>query len=501
MESPLVVPSNCAILVPMMQVESEIIQYVKNLKNSDDLMDFDNKFGHSKDAKIADVLWLCSSMFSNCGKQIHVPQIIWFTNEDAPHAVNSSDFNQAFQKAKDLQQLRIDLQFLPMKMDFDGELFYKELICQLLNYDVNEYQFPTPQLNENLLLKRTFRKGYNKRSLSYLTVELSPKAKFGVGLYSFSRPTSAPKPIKMTRSNMEQVNRSRTYKFGKLQLDEDGSVDLLGNSEREFVFSEKLEPSMTVKYIKCGGENIRFTPLEAYEIKQVMDPQIKVLGFKPMSVLNELNHIKAPYFIYPSDIRVKNSTVFFRALWERCLTDKKIVICTFTMRLKSNPRLVALVPTQQENSPDGETERYDGFRMNFIPFTGDMRDLTEVLKETPPVDRDVSDAMKKVISRLRINYTASMFENPVIKKLYSKIEEQVYEEDVDEEMYVDATLPNLDAQDDRVGQFVQKISDFVGGFEEAKVAPKRKIAESSGEPKSKKVAADSVDQVNQFDNL
>lgn len=495
MENPLVVPANCAILIPMMQIEPEIIQYVKNVKNSDDLMDFEDKFCHSENAKISDLLWLCSSMFSSCGKQINVPQIMWFTNDDYPHAPNSNEFNQAFQKAKDLQQLQLDVQFHPMKMDFDGELFYKELLCQLLNYDIDEYQFPTPQLNENLLLKRTFRKGYDKRSLAYLNVELSPNAKFGVGIYSFTRSASYPRPIMMTRNSLEQVNTKRFHKFGKLPEDADGTVDLTANIEHDFDYSEKLEPSMTVKYLPCGGENIKFTPLEAYEIKQVMDPKIKVLGFKPLSVLNELNHFKPSYFIYPNESRVKNSKVFFRALWERCLADEKIIICTCTQRLKSHPRLVALVPTQQDSSPDGETQHYDGFRMYFIPFAGDIRDLSEVLKESPPVDQDFSAAMKKIISRLRINYNSSMFENPILKQLYTKIEEKVYDEEADDEMRVDATLPNLDAQNDRIEQFVDKLSQLMDGFEEGKTASKRNAPEASGDLKKKKVTADDVNQV------
>lgn len=491
MENPLVVPKNCAILMPVKQVESDMIQYVKNMKSSNDFMDFDNKFGHSKDAKVADILWLCSSMFSSSGKQIRVPQIMWFTDEDQPHPDGSNDQHQAFQKATDLQQLQLDLQFYPMKMDFDGDLFYKELLCQLLGYDPNEFQFPTPQLNEKILLQRMFRRGYNKRALAHLTVELSPNAKFGVGVFSFTRKTFVPQSVLLSRASRQQIVAKRSYKYGTIEEGDDGDVANVSNMEAEFDYAEKLEPSMMVKYQLCGSEKIKFTPLEAYEIKQVMEPKIKILGFKPSSVLSQQNHIKGPFFLYPNDSHVKNSGVLFRALWERCLADDKIIFCIFTMRLKSYPRLVALVPQEQQVSADGEIQRYDGFRMEFIPFAGDVRDLSEIFTETPTVDQDVSSAMKKIIGKLRVIYAPSMFENPAVRHIYKQIEAEVFDQEPDEELNRDATLPNLDAQDERIGQFVDMVNQLVADIEDAPPA-KRKASDAPAASQRKKVSADDI---------
>lgn len=455
-------------------------------------MDFDNKFGHSKDAKISDVMWLCSSIFGSCDKQIRVPTIMWYTDEDLPHQDGSGDQRQAFQKAKDLQQLHIDLHFFPLKADFDGDLFYKELLCQLLGEELDDYLFPMPQLDEKKLLQRMFRRGCNKRALSYLSVEFSENVKFGVGIYAFTRKSTMPKPILLSRSNREEIVTKRSYKYGTFQEGNDGIVENVSNLEANFDYNEKLEPNKAVKYQKCGGDEIKFTLLEAYEIKQVMEPKIKVLGCKPSSVLNEHNHIKCPYFLYPADTRVKNSTVFFRALWERCLADDKVVICIFTMRLKSYPRLVALVPQEQAFGDDGEILRYDGFRMQFIPFAGDIRDLSEVFTRAPDVDADITFAMKKIVGRLRINYAPTMFDNPATTKIYSTIEQQVFEDDPDEEPHRDSTLANLEVQDDRIDQYVVDLSHLLGGFEEA--AHKRKASEEPAATQRKKVSSDDVNQ-------
>lgn len=451
-------------------------------------MDFDDKFGHSKDAKIADILWLCSSMFSSCGKQIHVPQILWYTDDDFPHQLTSTNGQQAFQKAKDFQQLQIDFQFFPMKVDFDGDLFYKELICLLLDIDPEDFTFPTPQLSEKVLLQRMFRRAYIKRATVYMTVEVSEKAKFGVGVYGFARLSSLPRPVQLSRDTKEAIVSSRGYKVSTIAPEDE--IDRLVNAhtfEANQDFTEKLEPSMTIKYQQCGGEKIRFTPLEAYEIKQVMEPKIKVLGFKPSGILNTHNHIKCPYFIYPSDNLIMNSSVFFRALWSRCLADGKVAICIFTMKLKSMPKLVALVPQEQTAGPDGEIQRYDGFRMEFIPFAGDIRDLSEIFPEPQDIDEDISNCFKKLASKLRVNLAPTMFDNPAVTKVFAKIEEQVFDEKA--ELSVDAVTPNLLSQDDRIGVIIDELEDLLGGFEEEGV--KRKASDAAGGQR-KKVTADDI---------
>ena len=481
MDNPLVVPKGCAILASMKQIEAETIQYIKNLSQSNDLMDFDNKFGHSEGTKVSDILWLCSSMLSSSSKHFRVSQIMWFTDEDQPHVNGSSDFLQAFQKAKDLQQLRLDIQFYPLKPEFKPELFYNELFCQLLNEDPDDFQLPMVQINDTILRHRLFRRGFKNRSISHLLVEISDKAKFGVGIYCFTRKATVPKPVTLSRDTNEQIVAKRSYKFGKIQEDASGDD---GNLEFEFDYSEKLEASQTIKFQYCGGERINFTPLEAYEIKQVMEPKIKILGFKPRNILSVHNHIKSPYFIYPNESRVKNSSVLFRTLWEQLLKDDKVAICLFVMKLKSYPRVVALVPQEQTTGKDGETLRYDGFRLEFIPFAEDVRDLSETLTDAPEVDEDVVKAMSGVLSRLRINYSPAVFSNPVVSRIYNKIEEQVFNED-NTTANQDNTMPNLEAQDQRICEYVNQLEQLVG-FDEEVVAKKRKATDENGDAVEKK---------------
>jgi hypothetical protein len=77
-------------LIELQQVSAEMLQYVEKF-------DYDEKF---EDAKIADVLLLCSAIFSNCGNSICNPQIMWFTNDDTPHIPDSEEYLEAFKWRK-----------------------------------------------------------------------------------------------------------------------------------------------------------------------------------------------------------------------------------------------------------------------------------------------------------------------------------------------------------------------------------------------------------------
>jgi hypothetical protein len=103
------------VLFEMQQVSAEMIQGVENF-------DYDQKF---EDVKNADFLWLCSTVFSNCGNSIRNPQIMCCTNDDTPHIPDSEEYLQSSQKAKDLRQLKLDFKLFPMAESFYGIFFTK----------------------------------------------------------------------------------------------------------------------------------------------------------------------------------------------------------------------------------------------------------------------------------------------------------------------------------------------------------------------------------------
>lgn len=162
------------------------------------------------------------------------------------------------------------------------------------------------------------------------------------------------------RETNEKIITKRSYKYC---IHGDSMSD-------DYLMEVYLTPNLTRKYQKLGGERIYFSNLEMYRMKQIFDPSLKILGFKPASALSVKVHIKAPLFCYPDESRIKNSTILFRALWQKCLDKDKIIIAILTQRKRTFPRLVALVPQRGECDLDGFSIRFNGFRVEFIPYAG-----------------------------------------------------------------------------------------------------------------------------------
>lgn len=470
-------PSKCAVLFPLQLIEADLIRYFKNTKESPDYNDFDSKYGHSHDVSFADLLWLCNSLVTHSGMKIRNCSLVFFTNNDSPHDNNSVEFGNARQKTKDLKNLYPDFQLIPMKLsdgrNFDGNLFYKEFISQLM--DSGDVDIPEVSLNVDWLFKRLFQNDYRNRALQYLTVEILNRPQFSVGIYGFTtKKKGEPQSITLSRATKEIIKSKRSYKYGKYELD---NVE----NDANISLNEKLSAEKTVKYIEIGGEKIKFTPLETYEMKQFMQPSIKILGFKPMEYFKQFIHKKSAYFVYPSEKRIKNSTQIFRALWESCLNANKIIICIVALRLKSYPRFAALIPQRE----DVNANRFDGFRMEFIPFTGEVRDHEEHIPKIGKVDDETVDTMRKAISKLTINYDSSLFKNPSVAKIYNKIEKIEFNED--DEQLEDLTLPKVQQQDERIKIHITALSELIDGFDE--VVPKRKATEPKG-GNAKKAATD-----------
>jgi ATP-dependent DNA helicase 2 subunit 1 len=434
---------------------------------SEDLMDFNNKFGSSEGANISEVLFLCSTMFTLSSNNIRTKEIIWFTNQDSPHQPGQHEHYQAFQKAKDLQQLSFHVFFFPISPEFDGSLFWKEFIGLLMDQDIEDVMIPEYAENFNSFVNR---RCFKKRAIAYLDFEVTEKSKFGVGLYSNKRATSTyPKCTKHSRINNEEIVTKRVTKFAEIpQFSNNDEATDDTDLGTKLDFSQKLDPSSAIKYQEVDGEKICFSTLEAFEIKQIMDPKVKLIGFKPRSMIDECHyHVKTQLFLYPHDGQIKKSSVFFRSLWERLLIDQLVAICIMTMRLKSYPRLVALIPTEQIRQDE------------------EIRDLDEVYSDLPGyADGDEAtfqSKFNKLTKKLRVPFSPMMLENPICGRLYTRIEAQTYDEEINTTTLDSLNIPNVEAQDQRMSKLVDEIEDFINGFEEENSKRKAEKADNEKE--------------------
>ncbi|GAB0099056.1 ATP-dependent DNA helicase 2 subunit 1 [Sergentomyia squamirostris] len=440
----IVVPKNMSIILPMDAPSVDSISYVNNFYTSDDLMDFHNKYGCCNDATFSDVLWLCTRMFQKCGYKLQSSAIVVFTDNPLPHAANSHEYNQAMVRAKDLSQLNVEFSLIPMQENFDGTLFYREFICTAMDMDLDHFQLDTFVRDIETISNRIYRRNYRKRCNNYLKFTVGDGVDISVGLYSSIRHTKYPKSISVHRDTNELIIKKRVQEvYNEI---EDAPMPLLPNQQK--------------KYQEIGGKKVIFTTGEIATMKTLLPAGIKLLGFKPRAAVAAHHFLKNGYFIYPDEVRIEGSTQLFRALWQRCLEREKVPICIMTLRQKSNPTYVALLP-QENISNDQEQIEYNGFLVIHLPNVDDVRDFDTFKPETvPEITPENVELYEKVIKKLKFKYSPKQFDDPALKNIYSNIEAFAFK--TDGEQVEDTTLPDVERQDQKIADLVTAVNAEFG---------------------------------------
>uniref|UniRef100_A0A182JNN5 ATP-dependent DNA helicase 2 subunit 1 n=1 Tax=Anopheles christyi TaxID=43041 RepID=A0A182JNN5_9DIPT len=422
----LVAPRQSAIYLPLSPTSVEMIRKIRGMRESDDFFAFDSKYGHSQGTSVSNVLWLCSRMFSHCGYKLGQSTIVLFTSNDEPHDSSSNEYQQALVKARDLQQKEIFVELVPMSSSFDCNKFYKEFLCTVLEEDMGEFECPVYEQSKERLLHRLFVRSYKKRSIAGLKWHLSDDVSLAVNVYSLRR-----------------------------------------------------------KSITIGGEKVSFKPEELALMKQLLPPGIRLLGFKPASAIKMTNHLRSSLFLYPNENYINGSTTLYRALYEKCLEKNQVAFCILTMRRKQPSKLVALVPqTELAHDPLGEADRHCGFRVEFIPYAGDIRKLPFLEEATAPETTDEqTDLFKKMIKKVKFKFHPSHFDDPSSQNLFINIESLVF--DVEDAELFDSTRPDCERIDSKLDPILTDMERMFG--EDIEEAPKRRrnAGDNDGEPRSK----------------
>ncbi|XP_050083692.1 X-ray repair cross-complementing protein 5 [Anopheles aquasalis] len=447
--SGIVAPRQCAIFFHLNTVSVEMIKAVRRLRDSDDFEGFDHKYGHSSGTSLANVLWLCIRMFSHCGYKLEHSTIFLFTMNDLPHTNNSSEHQQSLTKARDLLQKDITIMLLPMVESFDCSKFYTEFLCTALGEDEEDFHPPAYQECKEQLLQRMFTKDFKKRSLAHLKWYLSEDIALAVNIYSFIRKPRFPKKVKLLRSTNEIVESKRVHV----------ATSSLDDGEPDTSTCTTLLPGDQRKCITLGGESISFRPEEMNLMKQILTPGIRLLGFKPASTVTITNHVRSSLFVYPDESHIHGSTVLLRALYEKCLERNQVAYCILTVRRKQPSKLVALVAQEEKLDTNGERYRQPGFRVEFIPYAADIRDLAFLDGTEPPTtSSEQVDVFKKVIKKIKFKYNPFLFENPSSQNLYINLESLVF--DIDNAEFFDSTRPDNDMIDRKLDALAGEISSM-----------------------------------------
>ena len=148
---------------------------------------------------------------------------------------------------------------------------------------------------------------------------------------------------------------------------------------------------------------------------------------------------------------------------------------------------MALVPQEM----DDKTMSNDGFRLEFLPFTGDIRNLSVFERATPQVKTEAYEPFRRIIRKLKFHYQPELFENPSIRNIYKNIEAVEFGTpfEVDE----DSSLPNEELQDSQIHQYVSILSEIFEGLELGPDATKRKATDSVTSSNPKKPTTEKVE--------
>jgi len=155
------------------------------------------------------------------------------------------------------------------------------------------------------------------------------------------------------------------------------------------------------KAYKFGGSQVLFTPIEQQELKNFGAPILRIIGFKPQSMLPIWASVKKSTFIYPSEEDYIGSTRVFAALWQKLLKDKIMGVAWYIARKNASPMLVAILPSQERLNEAGVQVVPAGLWLYPLPFADDIRSNPEVPKPLLAPDNLV-DEMRKVVQQVRM---------------------------------------------------------------------------------------------------
>jgi len=283
-------------------------------------------------------------------------------------------------------------------------------------------------LISNINSKQTPRRAY----FSNLGFELAPGLTISVnGYIPLHRQTPARTCYVWLGGEQAQVAQSETTK--------------LDTSART------VEKSEIRKAYKFGGEYIYFNPEEAKDLKKMGNKGLRIIGFKPRSMLPMWASVKKSIFIFPSEQDYVGSTRVFSALWTKLLKDKKMGLGWFIARDNANPLLVAILPSQ---APDDTHFLPAGLWLCPLPFADDVRSVD--LDSGPRSSDDLTDGMREVVKLLQLPkgfYNPAKYPNPSLQWHYRIVQSMALEEDIPEKPE-DATIPKYKQMDKRIGEYL-----------------------------------------------
>jgi ATP-dependent DNA helicase 2 subunit 1 len=192
------------------QPSAERIQQIEMF--SRDLNKFDDNYGHSDDFELDKVLWWCSNMFSSVTQKLDSKRIFLFTRKSHPHENKKLLEKLAKIKAKDLIDVGIKIEIIPVVLKgetFDYSKFYADFLM-LSEDDISLLPNPSESIEE---LKSNVRaKDHKRRPTTHLKLSLGENLNLSCSVFNLVREATKPSKIKLDRkTNTETKSVTRRY--------------------------------------------------------------------------------------------------------------------------------------------------------------------------------------------------------------------------------------------------------------------------------------------------
>lgn len=149
-----------------------------------------------------------------------------------------------------------------------------------------------------------------------------------------------------------------------------------------------------------GGAQFYFTPEEQKELKNFGPPVLRIIGFKPQSMLKIEHSVKKSTFIYPSEEDYIGSTRVFAALWKKLVKSKIMGVAWYIARANASPLLVAILPSEERFDDNGVQIIPAGLWLYPLPFADDIRGVGTLPKKIK-ASEELTQRMWKVVQQVR----------------------------------------------------------------------------------------------------
>ncbi|KAL8682613.1 MAG: hypothetical protein Q9186_001386 [Xanthomendoza sp. 1 TL-2023] len=442
---------HCYLLTDLDVPAAEDVKALKTLVEDED--EFKNLVVPCKeDVTMASVLFCANQIFTTKAPNFSSRRLFIVTNNDDPHANDKAAKSSAAVRAKDLYDLGVLIELFPISkpdQEFEKRKFYDDIVY---NQTPTDPEAPAPisgptkasSTGDGIsllvsLLSNINSKAVARRTLfSNIPLELGPGLKISVkGYILFKR--------------QEPKRSCYVYLAGeKAQIATGVTTQLASDTARTI---GKVEIKKAYKF---GGEQVLFTPEEITSIRNFGDPCIRILGFKPMSMLPIWANLRPATFLYPSEEDYIGSTRVFAALHAKLLASQKLGITWYIARKNAAPVLAALYPGREEHDETtGAQTLPPGLWLIPIPYADDIRqnpEITSLIRAPEPL----IDRMREVIQQLQLpkaKYDPSKYPNPSLQWHYRILQAMALEEDLPEKVE-DKTVPRYRQIDKRAGEYV-----------------------------------------------